>query len=102
MQSDYLEKILNARRGKDGMEATADDHVFFKTFDVATEVDAAVQLDPAQIRAIDGLNMAGVLKTSSYYFSMDVFGRLGHADSSKKMHAVAAAQENKLLYWKEK
>ena len=48
-----VDKILSLRRGKDGIDATADDNVFLQTYDIASEVNAATPLTLGEARAID-------------------------------------------------
>lgn len=97
-----IAKILSIRRGKDNIEATLDDYVFSKTFDIAIEVNSFIKLDPQEIRAIDQLNLQGVLTCNSYYFTMDLYAQLVHRESPRMARMVYAARENKVLYWKEK
>ena len=102
LDDDVIEKILAVRRGKDGIEGTEDDHVFLKPYDVASEVNAEAKLDPAQVRAIDGLNLQGLVTTYSRYFSFNVRGSLAGGFWSKTARGVFCPSENKLLYWREK
>lgn len=94
-----VEKILAVRRGKDGVEATLDDHVFINTFDVAAEVNAVLRLDLHEIRAIDQLNLQGILTGNSYYFSMNI---LAQTPLLKNLRAVFSLKSNRFLYWREK
>jgi len=57
LQEGLVDKILSVRRGRDGIEATADDYIFLKTFEIAADVNAIIPLLPLEMRAIDALNM---------------------------------------------
>ncbi len=97
-----VEKFLAVRRGKDGVEATRDDHVFLRTFDVAAEVNEAIKLEPQEKRALDVLNLQGRLTTQSHYFNVIIEGHLERSNFFKKVRAIIAARENRIIYWKEK
>lgn len=102
LDDDLLQTILEAREGKDKIEATGDDHVFLKSFDVANEINSIIKLNSAQIRTIDIMNQQGLLTTVSYYFSVEAVARLAHNTYSKKVRAVISARENKIVYWSER
>lgn len=97
-----VDKILTARRGKDGVDATEDDLIFTKTFDVASNVDNVVKLDPQEFRAIDTLNLQGLLTTNSYYFYFAMQSRLSRSGWTSNAQAIYSSRENKVLYWREK
>ncbi len=97
-----LTYILDVRRGKDGAEATGDDHVFTKSFDIAVEVNAFVKLDPEQIKSIDLLNAQGLLDVNSFYFLVEAIGRVSSQSSTVVVDAVFSLHENKILSWREK
>ncbi len=102
LEDSLIDKILQVRRGKDKIDATADDYVFSKTFDVATEINAVNKLLPAEIHAIDALNQQNLLTTTSYYFTVQAKTHLAHSPFSRKVRAVFSARGNKILYWSER
>lgn len=102
LQDEVVEKILTVRRGKDGIEGTADDWFFSKPFDVPAEVSAFVKLEPTDARSIDALNLQGSISCNSYYFSMNVRAILARSQWSKNAWMVFSPAENKILYWREK
>ncbi len=97
-----VDKVLIARRGKDGAEATGDDLFFVKTFDVASDVASVVKLEPQEFRAIDALNLQGVLTTNSYYFYCAMQSRLSRSGWTRNAQAIYSSRDNKVLYWREK
>ena len=97
-----VDKVLSARRGKDGLEATGDDLFFLKTFDVASDVASVVKLEPQEIRAVDALNLQGALTTNSYYFYFAMLSRLSRSGWTRNAQAIYSVRENKILYWREK
>ena len=102
LDDDLVAKILSVRRGKDGVENTFDDHFFARTFDIATEVQAAVKLDPAQVQAIDALNVQGILTIDSFHFTLEAHGRLANSPANRKVRVVFLPRENRIAYWKER
>jgi len=82
LQDSLVEKILSVRRGKD--------------------VNAVTALQPSEMRAIDALNMRGILGTNSYYFSIKALGRLPGSTVPRRVRAVYSAREDKIVYWKER
>ncbi|MBF0505006.1 MAG: general secretion pathway protein GspK [Candidatus Omnitrophica bacterium] len=102
LEQGLVDKILNVRHGRDGIEATGDDHVFSKTFEIAIEVNAMIQLTPLEMRAIDALNMRGQLCSNSYYFTIEAWGKLSGMASPQGVRAVYSSREDKIIYWKER
>jgi general secretion pathway protein K len=102
LEEALIMKIVEARQGQDNLEATADDHVFSKTFDVGTELNQIIRLTPDERAAIDRLNQLSLLTTNSYYFSIHTESRLPHGSYSKTTHAVISSRENRIIYWKER
>ncbi|MBF0619208.1 MAG: general secretion pathway protein GspK, partial [Candidatus Omnitrophica bacterium] len=97
------EKVLQARRGPDGIEATKDDHIFYKTFDIASEVGAVVKLDEKESRQIDALNKMGLLGADSFEYSFRSQVRAsGSSGETKTIFCMINALNNKIDYWYEK
>jgi general secretion pathway protein K len=65
-----VDKVLTVRRGADGVDNTSDDHMFYRTFDIAAEVGAGLKLEDQEMRAIDQLNQRNLLTTNSYYYTV--------------------------------
>ena len=97
------DKILKVRRGQDGIEATADDHVFTRTFDIASEVKAVITLEDREAHEIDALNARNLLSTDSFVYSARsrVSGPDGKTTSAE-VRVVFDALANKIVYWYEK
>ena len=102
LEEGLADKILSVRRGRDGVDATADDHVFSKTFEIAADVNAVIALMPSEMRAIDALNMKGHLGTNSYYFTIEAWGKLSSRNTPRRARAVYSSREDKIVYWKER
>ncbi len=102
LEDSLVEKIIEARQGQDKVEASSDDHVFLRTFDVATEVNTIIKLLPEEIAAIDGLNRQNLLTTNSYYFSIKPQAQLAHRSFIKNAYAIVSSRENRIVYWKER
>ena len=102
LQEGLVDKILSVRRGRDGLDATVDDYVFLKTFEIAADVNAVIPLQPFEMRAIDALNMRGLLGTNSYHFTIEVQGKLAGRLTPRRVRAVYSSREDKIIYWKER
>jgi len=102
LQEGLVDKILSVRRGRDGLEATVDDYVFLKTFEIAADVNAVIPLQPFEMRAIDALNMRGLLGTNSYHFTIEVQGKLAGRLHARRVRAVYISREDKIIYWQER
>ncbi len=102
LDDSLIEKILEFRQGKDRIEATVDDYVFLKTFDIATEINKVIKVQPEEIHAIESLNQKNFLTTNSYYFCLIAHAHLAHSLFSKMVEAVIYSRENKIVYWKER
>jgi general secretion pathway protein K len=97
-----VDKILTVRRGKDGIEGTFDDHVFLKTYEIAADVNAVIPLLLAEARAIDALNMRGLLTTNSFYYTIEATGKLAGKSTLRSVRAVYSSREDRIVYWKER
>ena len=97
-----VDKILSVRRGKDNIDATPDDHVFLKTYEIAADVNAVTPLLLAEARAIDALNMKGLLTTNSYYYTIEATGKLSARTALRSVRAVYSSRDDRIVYWKER
>ncbi len=95
-------KIVKARKGVDGKENTEDDHIFYRTFDIASEVHAIVKLEDKEIKQINDMNARGVWTTDSMVYSMTSRVVSDGKDPKRTIDAVFNALSNKFEYWYEK
>lgn len=102
LSSELADKVIDARRGKDGVEATVDDYVFIRPFDIAIELGALKTLEPQEIKAIDFLNAQNLLGTNSFYFSIMTEGYLRNEVKSPSVNVIYSVKDNRIVYWKEK
>ena len=102
LEEAVVDKILKVRRGNDGIEATLDDHIFYRSFDIAAEVGEGVKIEPNEMRAIDQLNMRGLLTTNSYYYTIQSNSFGDRSRDKKSIICVFNAADNRIVYWKEK
>lgn len=93
------DKILQARRGKDGLEATADDHIFLRSFDVAADVGKLVGLEEDSARQIDALNSRGVIGVDSTAYSFR--SRISDAENAE-VFGVLDVLTGKIELWVQK
>jgi hypothetical protein len=97
-----IDKILSVRRGSDGWEATSDDYVFLKPFDIASDMTVFVDLTEQEAREIDALNQAGAIKTNSSFYLIQSIGKLKGQRGQGKAVGVFDSSANRLIYYKEK
>ena len=97
-----VDKLLKARRGQDGRDSTGDDHVFYRVFDIASEVNTLVALEEKEARQIDALNTRNLLTTDSMVFGMTSRVRSGEQGTKRTIDAVFNAFSNKFEFWYEK
>ena len=96
------DKVLKARSGPDGLDTTADDHVFYRSFDIASEVNALVPLEEKEARQFDDLNARNMLTTSSMVYSAMSRVHSSTEDPKRTIRIVFNALTNKIEYWHEK
>lgn len=96
------DKVLKVRRGADNIENTPDDHIFYRGFDIAAEVGEGVKIEPDEMRAIDQLNLRGLLTMNSAYFTIESNSSWGHSRDQKNIICVFSVADNRMVYWKEK
>ena len=56
---------------------------FYKTYEIAADVNAVIPLTLDEARAIDALNMRGLLTTNSFYFTIEATGKLASRSTLK-------------------
>ncbi len=102
LDAGVADKVLKARRGVDNAEATGDDHVFLRTFDVAAETVKAVALEAREARQIDALNAQDLLTTEPGFYSF--VSRVLAPDGGYKrtVMCVFSPYESRIVYWYEK
>ncbi|MBF0569155.1 MAG: general secretion pathway protein GspK [Candidatus Omnitrophica bacterium] len=96
------DKLLQVRRGPDGQEFTADDHIFLRTFDIAAEVNSIVKLETWQTHQLDTLNAQGRLGVDSTLYAIHARVLSEGAESRRTIEAVFNVLSNKFEYWYEK
>ncbi len=101
LTEDTIKKILEVRRGLDGLEATPDDFIFLKTFDIVSDLEQFVELRKEEIKEIDDLNAADKLKTNSYLYLIQSSAQLSYAPLRLMAQCVYNLRENKIEYFRE-
>ncbi|MBZ0165682.1 MAG: general secretion pathway protein GspK [Candidatus Omnitrophica bacterium] len=96
------QKLLFVRRGVDELESTKDDYIFYKTFDVATEMTAFVELAEEEIAEIDALNIHRLIKTNSRYFQIQSRAYTDPQRPEWQARGVYDSTDNLVVYWREK
>lgn len=101
MEGELADKILSARRGQDGIDATADDYVFQKTYNIVVELKGLADLSDAQVAILARLNQQGKFDTNSRHYSIRAQGKLNNSAFLKVITCVFNTPESKIEYWKE-
>lgn len=102
LPGDVADKVLAVRSGVDETEATKDDYIFYKTFDIATEMSTFVDLRKEEIVQIDQLNASRRIKTNSDYFLIHSHAYTDPQKPEKSVQSVYNAKDNLIVYWREK
>jgi len=97
-----VNKVLTVRRSFDGQEATLDDYIFRRPFDVASEMQNSIQLDPPELKQLDALNAGGMIKTNSFFFKIRSQAQLDLKKGSFEIVCIYNVVENRVEYWREK
>jgi general secretion pathway protein K len=95
------DKVISARSGKDRIDATEDDLIFDRPYDVATEVLNAIKIDNHEIAQIDQLNQPPKIKTSSEYYLINSVAKL-NSGLAMSVQCVFNSTDNRIEYWREK
>ena len=96
------DKVLAVRRGTDGVDNTSDDHIFYRTFDIAAEVAAGLKLEDQEMRVIDQLNKRNLLTINSSYYTVRCLGFLDGSSDQRKIVLTFNSTDNRIVYWNEK
>ena len=96
------DKVLVVRRGFDLMENTVDDHLFRRTYDIASDMQKFIKLEDAEIRYLDFLNSRNALKTDSDYYWIQSEAHLPGGKEHLTAFCAYNARENIVEYWREK
>jgi len=99
-----VQKIVIARRGPDGREATADDALFFVSAGgVSLTLPPGTMIRPEELGAIDDLFVGGRIGVTSVHFRIQSRGRLsGTLKETMSITCVFHGNSGKIFYWNEK
>ncbi len=100
LEAELVDKILSVRRGPDGFENTPDDYIFYKPFDIGSEIKGFMPVTIDEMRQIDRLNQAGILKTDSDVFRVESEGLLRQRVPFRVV-CVYNFIEDRVVYWVE-
>ncbi len=102
LDSSVADKILKIRAGPDGIDATADDYIFKKTFDVASEMMNFIPLTKKEVKQIDALNAWRRIKVSSSFYYIRSEAKLNRSNNRAVIECIYNVNKNKIEYWKER
>ena len=102
LDQSVADKVITVRSGADGREWTADDFIFRKTYDVASDVLKVEKLSIDEVKQIDFLNTAKKIRTDSYYYAIRSEGELLTRLQRLTVECVYNARENRIEFWREK
>jgi len=102
LSKSLVEKILYVRCGPDVIDATNDDYIFLKPFDIAIEMKKFLDVSYEEAREIDFLNSKGLLKTNSSIYMMKSVGTSTQRKDKLTIVSVFDFAENDIIYYREK
>jgi type II secretory pathway component PulK len=102
MENSLIEKIFLARRGVDHEEATADDYIFQKTFDIVSELRNFIDIQSFEAEQIDKLNQDMKLKTTSTFYRIESYGLFRREKQPIKVTCIYNQTDQWIEYWSEK
>ncbi|MBP9854348.1 MAG: general secretion pathway protein GspK [Candidatus Omnitrophica bacterium] len=102
LSSDVADKVISVRNGVDEIESTGDDYIFYKTYDIASEMASFINLNRDDIAQIDSLNASRKIKTNSVYFYIESTASINPQKPSKNVQCVYNSIDNLIVYWREK
>ena len=102
LSPEVISKIFLVRRGMDGIEDTADDYVFQRTYDIASEMKSFIKLKFNEVKEINDLNLSGLIKTNSSFYFIKSKGAVNQKKDTLTILCVYNAQEDRVEYWREK
>lgn len=101
-EQELIEKIMQVRKGPDEREATDDDHIFQRTYDIAAEVNRVEKLKKHEVEQIDYANIQQMLTTNSFFYSIHSVGRLSGNRDVRTIDCVFDITNNMIKFWHEK
>lgn len=96
-----VDMILKVRRGNDGMEATADDFIFCRTYDIVSDIKSQLKLKGKEAALLDQLEGQEFLGTESSFFFIQSEGRFKDATEVGRVHCIYDASSRRVVYWQE-
>lgn len=102
LEEEVAGKVVDMRSGPDRVDDTDDDHIFYRTYDIAAEVNEVFELKPVERTQIDTLNALHLVGTDSEHYTIRSQGYLESGDEFKTIETVYNVREKIFLYWYEK
>jgi len=96
------DKLLSVRWGADLLESTADDYIFYKTFDIGSELEKFVELSEDEKKLLERINANALIKTNSAYYSITSIAKLDNDLDTHRVECIYNPQQNSIEYWREK
>jgi len=94
-----VQKILDYRRGEDGIEATEDDTIFESQGGIVSDLSAFYRLGEAEVALLSNVS-ALYFDTSSSYFMIKASADIGSRKRLLEAMCVVDSEGRK-LYWQE-
>jgi type II secretory pathway component PulK len=95
-----IDKIINYRKGEDGMLGTLDDNVFNSPASIVSQLSQYSSLSSSEVANLSNLVAEGKLTTFSNYFTIEVKAELNYSKTRGKIICVVD-RKGKILYWRE-
>lgn len=102
LSDELADKIIAVRRGPDRIEATGDDFIFLRAYDIAINLRIPAKLNQGEINQINELNLAGKIGTDSQFFLIKSKGMLIGKNGLGQIACVFNARNHEIEYYREK
>ena len=100
LSQNLVDKIIFTRRGKDGQEATEDDHIFLSKGDLLGDLQRFVKLEKDEVGQIIEFMAEQSMDTHSYFYHITSHAHLDHSGAQVAIHCVFDSKGHTFSFWK--
>jgi type II secretory pathway component PulK len=100
IEEKLIDKIINYRKGEDGVLGTLDDNVFNTSASVVSQLSQYSSLSVSEVANLSNLVAEGKLTTFSNYFTIEVKAELNYSHIYANISCLVD-REGKILYWRQ-
>jgi len=100
IEEKLIDKIINYRKGEDGVLGTLDDNVFNTPTSIVSRLSQYFSLSVSKVANLSNLVAERKLTTFSNYFTIEVKAELNYSHTYGKIFCVVD-REGRILYWRQ-